>query len=189
MAKKSGDVKIRKTGKAEKAGGGTTQLPARGWLRYPLQSLHDEIDRLFEDFWPSLPMPRFGRRIFDIDPFRGMEQALAPMRLTSPSVDVGENDKEITIAAELPGMDEEDIEVVLSDDLLTIKGDKKEEKEEKKKDYYLMERRYGSFQRSFRVPDTVDRDKIDASFKKGVLTIRMPKVAKAKAAQRKIKIK
>ncbi len=73
--------------------------------------------------------------------------------------------------------------------MLTIKGEKKEEEEEKKKGYYLMERHYGAFQRSFRLPESVETAKIDASFDKGVLTIRAPKSAKAKPAEKKIRVK
>ena len=77
----------------------------------------------------------------------------------------------------------------LADDVLTIKGEKKEEKEEKKKDYYVSERRFGSFQRSFTVPAGVDTDKIEANFKNGVLTVSLPKSAQAQKNEKKIEIK
>jgi HSP20 family protein len=86
-------------------------------------------------------------------------------------------------------MEEKDIDVKFADGVLTIKGEKKEEREEKKKDYYLSERRFGSFQRSFRVPEGVDADKIDASFKNGVLTVMLPKSAEAQKREKKIAIK
>ena len=86
-------------------------------------------------------------------------------------------------------MDEKNIEVKFSDGVLTIKGEKEEVKEEKKKDYYLNERSFGSFQRSFRLPDGVDADKIEANFKKGVLTVTVPKSAEAQKAAKKIEIK
>jgi len=79
--------------------------------------------------------------------------------------------------------------VKFSDGVLTIKGEKQEEKEEKKKDYYLNERNYGSFQRTFQVPDGVDSDKIEASFKKGVLTVTLPKSAEAQKSEKKIAVK
>ena len=82
-----------------------------------------------------------------------------------PAVDVTETDKAYEIAAELPGMDERNIEVTFADGVLTIKGEKREEEEEKNKDYYLSERSFGSFQRSFQVPRGVDTDKIDASLR------------------------
>lgn len=108
---------------------------------------------------------------------------------TMPAVDVTETDKAFEIAAELPGMEEKNIEVSVSDGVLTIKGEKQEDKEEKKKDYYLSERTYGSFQRSFEVPKGVDLDKIEASFKKGVLTVTLPKTAEAQKAEKKIAVK
>jgi HSP20 family protein len=93
------------------------------------------------------------------------------------------------VTAELPGMTEKEIEVAASDNTLALKGEKRVEKEQKDKNYYLSERSYGSFQRSFTLPDGVDRDKISADFAKGVLTITMPKTAKAKEAAKKIAVK
>lgn len=107
----------------------------------------------------------------------------------SPKVDVSETDTDYEITAELPGMSEKDIELTLKSDMLTLKGEKKEEREEKKKDYYLSERSYGSFQRSFRLADDVDVDKISSKFSKGVLTVNLPKSAEAKANTRKIEVK
>ena len=104
-------------------------------------------------------------------------------------MDVVEKDKEYEITAELPGTDEKNVEIKLSNRTLTIKGEKKEEKEEREKDYYLSERRYGSFQRSFQVPDSVDAEKIEASFAKGVLTIRLPKTAEAQKSEKTIAVK
>jgi len=86
-------------------------------------------------------------------------------------------------------MDEKNIEVKVADGVLTMKGEKQEEKEEKKKDYYLQERSFGSFQRSFELPDSVDPDKIEASFKKGVLTVKMPKKVEAQKPAKKIEVK
>ena len=104
-------------------------------------------------------------------------------------VDVAEKDHAYEITAELPGLDEKDIEVKQSDGMLTIKGEKKEETEEKKKDFYLAERRYGSFERSFRVPESVNTDKIDATFKKGVLTVVLPKKPESQSKEQKISVK
>ncbi|TIP96679.1 MAG: Hsp20/alpha crystallin family protein, partial [Mesorhizobium sp.] len=97
--------------------------------------------------------------------------------------------KEYEITAELPGIDERNVEIKLANRTLTIKGEKTEEKEEKDNDYYLSERRYGSFQRSFQLPEGVDADKIDASFAKGVLTVKLPKTAEAQKAEKKITVK
>jgi HSP20 family protein len=89
---------------------------------------------------------------------------------------------------ELPGLDEKDVEVKLANGSLTVKGEKKEDKEEREKDYYFSERRYGSFVRSFPLPEGVNADKIEASFAKGVLTIKLPKTAEAQA-EKKIAVK
>jgi HSP20 family protein len=106
----------------------------------------------------------------------------------APAADVAESEKGYEITVDLPGMDEKNIEVQLSNGNLTIKGEKKEEKEEKKKDWYLSERRYGSFQRAFRVPDGVNADKIEANFKNGVLTVSLPKSPEAVKNEKKIPI-
>ena len=147
----------------------------------PFESLRREVDRLFEDF--DRGFWRFpSRSLFDIEPFwrRGV---------TAPAVDIVEREKDYQVAAELPGMEEKDVEVKVTDDVMTIKGEKKAEKEEKKKDYYLSERHYGAFQRSFSLPDGVDADKIEASFKKGVLTVTLPKKPEAIKPERKVEIK
>jgi HSP20 family protein len=104
-------------------------------------------------------------------------------------VDITEDEASYKVTAELPGMSEKEIEVVVSDGTLTLKGEKRAEKEQKEKNFYLSERSYGSFQRSFTLPEGVDREKITADFAKGVLTIGMPKTAKAKEAEKKIEVK
>jgi len=146
----------------------------------PLETLRREIDRLFDDFdrgvW-RLP----SRSLFGVEPFW--------KRATAPAVDIVEGEKQFQVTAELPGMSEKDIDLKVVNDMLTIKGEKKEEKEEKRKDYYLSERRYGGFERSFRLPDGVDSDKIEAGFNKGVLTITLPKKPEAIKPARKIEVK
>jgi len=107
----------------------------------------------------------------------------------APAVDMTESDKAYEVTAELPGMDEKDIEVKVVDGNLMIKGEKQQEKEEKQKDYYLHERRFGSFERRFQVPEGVDADKIEASFKKGVLTVTLPKKLEAQKPAKKIEVK
>lgn len=149
----------------------------------PLATMRREFDRMLEEFpWAGWrrPLARF-----DVEPFfRGFGGVGA-----APAVDIVEKDKEYEITAELPGMDENNIDVKFADGVLTIKGEKKEEKEERKKDYYLSERRYGSFQRSFPVPESVDANKIEAKFVNGVLTIKLPKSAEAQKNEKKIAIK
>lgn len=107
----------------------------------------------------------------------------------APKLDVAELKDKFEIKAELPGMDEKDIDLSVEDGLLTISGEKKEEKEEKDKGYYLKECSFGTFSRSVRLPDNIADDKIEAKFKKGVLTIDLPKKAIAQPKSRKISIK
>ncbi len=145
--------------------------------QHPVATLHREVDRLFDDFFRG-----FDR--FPSLPFR--EERLSEF---SPKINVSENDKEIEVTVEVPGMDQSDVDVSLRDDLLTIKGEKKQEKEEKDKEYYHVERSYGSFYRSLQVPCEVDQEKINAAFKKGVLKITLPKSPKAQENVRKIDVK
>ena len=151
----------------------------------PFEGLRREIERVFDDFgmgsWRPLPM-RWSRWA---EPLLRRETTWAAI----PAVDVIEGDKAYKVTAELPGMDEKSIEVKVTDGNLTIKGEKKEEKEEKEKDYYLRERHFGSFERSFNVPESVDLSKIEASFKKGVLTVMLPKKAEAQKPEKKIEVK
>jgi HSP20 family protein len=143
----------------------------------PFESLRREIDHLFEDF---------GGGDFWRTPFRQVERTFG---VAMPAVDVTETDGAFEVTAELPGIEEKNIEVKLANNSLTIKGEKRDEKEETKKDYYMRERSFGSFQRSFTVPKGVDTDKIEASFKKGVLTVTLPKSVEAKKAEKKITVK
>lgn len=152
---------------------------------HPFESFRREMDRLIDDFDRGAWRLPFRRSMFDVEPFWRRELTW----IATPAVDIVEKDKAYEITAELPGMDESNIEVKLSNGTLTIKGEKKEEKEERKKDSYLSERRYGSFQRQFLVPEGVDADRIDASFKKGVLTVTLPKTPEAQKAEKKIAIK
>ncbi len=150
----------------------------------PLGNLRREFDRMLEDFPWGWRRP-LARSPFDVEPFWRGVSGFGGV----PAVDIAEKEKEYEITAELPGMDESNIDVKFADGVLTIKGEKKEEKEEKKKDYYLSERRYGSFQRSFPVPESVDADKIEAKFVNGVLTVRLPKSAEAQKNEKRIAIK
>lgn len=151
----------------------------------PFDALRNEVDRIFENFglgsW-NLPSRRAGA---DIDRYWPREMGWS----IAPAVDVAEKEKAYEITAELPGLDEKNIEVKVANGMLTIKGEKKDESEEREKDYYLSERRYGSFTRSFGLPDGVDPDKIEASFAKGVLTVTLPKTAEAQKSEKKITVK
>ncbi len=136
----------------------------------PFMSLQREIDRLFEDFTRGFPTLAGN----------GAAKLL-------PSMDVTETDKEIEITAELPGLEEKDVQINVADNLLTIRGEKKAEKEEKDKDYRLVERSYGSFERTLELPDGVNADAIKASIAKGVFKVTVPKPAPAQA--KKIEVK
>lgn len=145
-------------------------------------SVFEHMDRLFEDFlgrrfgspwWPSIRWP-------EIRWPEGME--------VSPSVDVFEEKDEIIIKAELPGMVKDDVNVNITEDTITISGEKKKEEKVEKKDYYRLERSYGSFSRSFHLPDDVQTEKIKATFRDGVLEIRVPKTEEAKKKEVKVKI-
>jgi HSP20 family protein len=107
----------------------------------------------------------------------------------SPRLDVSETDNGLEIVADLPGMEKKDISVTLEENLLTIKGEKKEEKERKDKHYHTLERRSGSFYRALRLPVEVEKDKIEASFKDGVLTLNLPKSKESKPKVAQIEIK
>jgi HSP20 family protein len=161
-----------------------TKEPAAPTAWQPLENLRQEMERMFDDF----------RAEFGGSPFRRGRLSLEPLfrrewgRGLSPAVDVVEKDNAYEVTVELPGMSEKDIDVKLAGGMLTITGEKSEEKEEKKKDIYVSERRYGSFQRSFSVPDDVDAEKLAASVKNGVLTVTMPKSAEAKKKERKIAV-
>jgi len=169
--------------KTEQKTGEATPGTLQAW--HPFETLHREIDRLFEDFGRDFWHSPFRRPAFEIEPFWRREMKL----VAAPAVDIVEKDNAYEITADLPGMDEKSVEVQLSNGNLTIKGEKKEEKEEKKKDFYLHERHFGSFERTFGVPEGVDANKIEASFKKGVLTVTLPKKAEAQRPAKKIDVK
>lgn len=136
----------------------------------PFDQMHRQIDRLFDNFWPA--------------------ETAFPAAIDFPKLDVHGDDKQIVVTAELPGIDEKDVEVSLNDNVLTIRGEKKTEREEKdeKKNWYLSERSYGSFQRSIPLAVEIDQAKVAAKFTKGVLTVTLPKAAPQAAASTKIKI-
>ena len=146
-------------------------------------SLRGEMDRVFNRFAGAFAMPSL-RRMSDFEPARRIESTFT---LTVPAIDVAENDKAYKVTAELPGMEAKNVGVTVSGDTLTIKGEKRQEKEEKEENYYLCERSFGSFQRSFTLP--ADRDKISSELAKGVLTITLPKTADAQQQQQKKKKK
>ncbi|WP_119458707.1 Hsp20/alpha crystallin family protein [Rhodospirillaceae bacterium SYSU D60014] len=141
----------------------------------PVLALQRDVNRIFENFWKRFDQP-FGT----LDRGWGM---------TGPHADVAETEDKVEVSVELPGLEEKDVDVAVTDDVLTIKGEKRAEREENKKGYYLSERSYGSFYRSIPLPPGVDTDKANAEFKKGVLTVTLPKTPEAQARVKKIEVK
>jgi HSP20 family protein len=146
----------------------------------PFETFKHELDRLFDDFG-------FGGR--SLRRGRAFEPLWQDATFTgAPAVDVAEKAEAFEVTAELPGMDEKEIEVKVSNGMLTITGETKEEREENKKDYFLSERRYGTFQRTFGLPEGVDPERIEASFTKGVLTVTLPKSPEAQRKEKRIAV-
>jgi HSP20 family protein len=137
-----------------------------------------EMDRMMEDFFGRRARPWWPERWFRID----------EREIGMPPVDVFEEKDDIVVKAELPGMTKEDIEVSLTDHTLTIKGEKKKEEEVKEENYYRSERSYGSFVRTLELPTEVYTDKVKATFKNGVLEVRVPKTEEAKTKEIKVKV-
>lgn len=149
------------------------------------RSFRGEMDRLFDRFSGRFGMPSL-RRMFDMEPALREESTFG---FAAPVVDIAEDETAYRISAELPGLEAKDVEISISGDTLVLRGEKREEKEQKDKNYYMSERAYGSFRRSFTLPDGVDRDKIAADLAKGVLTITLPKTKEAQKPARKIEVK
>ena len=140
----------------------------------PLSRLRNEVDRLFDDFparWPSFQFGRFASA------------------MPIPAAEMTETEKAYKLSVEVPGMDAEDIEVSVEDNMLVVSGEKKEEREEKEKGYSYSERSYGAFERRIELPAGADPEKIKAEVRKGVLRITLPKNQKAAAARRRVEIK
>jgi HSP20 family protein len=140
----------------------------------------EEIERRIEDFF---------RRPFSLlGPTWWPRLRLPEIEEISPSVDIFEEGDDVVVKAELPGMKKEDIEVKLTDNTITISGEKKKEEKVEKKDYYRLERSYGSFCRAFSLPAEVQTDKAKAQFKDGILEVRIPKSEEAKKKEKKLMI-
>jgi HSP20 family protein len=162
----------------------TEKTPASSQARRPLERLRREIGSLYEDFLGGRPPSR--RSFMDFGASRRAKAAFGSI----PAVHFTETERAYEITSELPsGMGEKNVEVKFAEGVLTIKGEKQQEREEKKKGYHMSERSFGSFERTFQVPEGIDADKIKASFKKGVLAITLPKIAEARRAERKIIVK
>jgi HSP20 family protein len=161
----------------------------------PFFSRHLPVSRSSEDTDPFMAFRREMNRVFD-DTFRGfglpslVGQAFGrmPAGTLMPQIDVSETEHEIQVTAELPGIDEKDVEVILADDVLTIRGEKKAEREQKERDYHLMERSHGTFSRSLPLPFAADPSQVKAGFKNGVLTVTIPKPKEVQEKQHRIEI-
>jgi HSP20 family protein len=173
-------IDVSKTAKGESA------VPAyREFASHPLQALRAQMDHLFDNFASDWRLPTLPRNLWELEP---SQTSLWDRGAVDVRFEVAESDDAIELSAELPGIDEKDVELTLVDGVLTIKGEKKAEKETKEKDYYLSERHYGSFVRSLRLPESIDEGKIKAKFDKGVLKVTLPKLAEAKKKKKKIPI-
>ena len=140
--------------------------------------------------WPSdlFGIQREMNKMFD-GVFRGTGDEDYSFSSWTPAVDIAEHDDEYLVKVELPGVNKDEVKLTLENNILTIRGEKKQEKETKKENYHRVERSYGSFQRSFTLPAAVKSDKIDASYKDGILTVSLPKVEEAKPKQIEVKVK
>ncbi|MCY4003809.1 MAG: Hsp20/alpha crystallin family protein [Rhodospirillales bacterium] len=148
---------------------------ARGMADDLLMPLHQRIDRVFSDFFGT-DVPRLTGTSWDAG--------------FSPSMDVSETDQQFEVTAELPGLDEKDLEVTLTDGVLTIRGEKKSESrdEDKERNHYRLERSYGTFRRSLQLPPEADAEQVSASFDKGVLRVTIAKKEEAGQTTRKIEL-
>jgi HSP20 family protein len=154
---------------------GAPQRPLAPWR--PFGSLSTEIDRLFEELDGGFVRApgAFATALMNAAAF--------------PAIDFVETDKAFELTADVPGMAEKDIRLEVINGVLRITGETKDEKEEKRRDYYMSERRHGSFERRVRIPDGVDADKIEATFKNGLLAVTLPKTAEAQAPAKQIPVK
>ena len=142
----------------------------------PMRAFQLDLNRVFDDFWRRLELPMLGAGD------GGAESGLAPQ------VDVRETDKEVEVVAELPGMDEADVDVSVAAGMLTIRGEKKSEREREGNGYILRERSFGRIERLVPLPEGLDLDSAEATFKNGVLTVRIAKTAEAQRAAKRIQV-
>ena len=186
MTEASVDVPVTETKPSEQGAAeaktAESEIPQREW--WPLEAVRREIERVFDEFYRGPWRLPFTRTAFDIGPVWPGEAIWGAV----PAVDIVEHEQSYVITAEMPGVQANDIEVQLSNGRLIVKGEKKMKMEEERKGVFVSERRFGSFQRTFRVPDSVDTANIKANFANGVLTITLPRTAEAKKNERKIEV-
>ncbi|GLQ79592.1 molecular chaperone Hsp20 [Mesorhizobium huakuii] len=152
---------------------------------HPVERLRTEINRRLDDLLRGYWHVPFRRSAIDVEPYLRGDVGFG----TVPAVDIVETADSYRLTAELAGLDPRKVSVRFAYGTLTIEGEKEEAKGDEKLDHFLSERRYGSFHRSFRVPDSVDADKTDASFKNGVLTVTLPKTSEARMQEKQIAVK
>ena len=165
------------------------KAPEKGGA-HPILQLQEEMNRVFESFWNRMDrsLPGFATSEQGTSALGGGLFGL-PSGGTLPRSDVVETEEGIEVTLELPGLEQKDVEVTLTDDMLTVKGEKKVEKQDSKKGYYLSERSYGAFHRSIPMPPGVDTEKAEAVFRNGVLTVKLPQSEEARAKSRRIDVK
>lgn len=144
----------------------------------PLAQFHRDVDRLFDQMFHG----------FNLAPFESGRPLWPAGAMLKPTLDLAATDSEYTLAVEIPGVDEKDIVLEVADDTLTIRGEKRQEKEDKKKDFYRVERSYGSFQRVLSLPEDADQNEVKATFRKGVLTVTIPRRDQPKPHARRIDV-
>ena len=153
-----------------------------GPAQHPMVELQRQMNQVFESFWSRMDRP-FDR------PFAGVAGGGWPVGEQAPRSDVVETAEGVEVTVELPGMEMKDVEVSLAGDTLTVKGEKKVERQDDKKGYYVSERSYGSIYRTIPLPSGVDTEKADASFRNGVLTVKIPHSPEARARAKRIEVK
>lgn len=182
---------------------GTGAPESKEGERHPMLELQEEMNRTFENFWSRMnrSMPGFARSETGASgpavPGTGNGGALGfgfpgpgfPWNGAMPRADVVETEDGVEVTLELPGLDEGDIEVSLTDDVLSVKGEKKVERQDSKKGFYLSERSYGAVHRSIPLPPGVDTEKAEASFRNGVLSVKLPQSEEARSKVRRIDVK
>jgi HSP20 family protein len=153
-----------------------TQVDAHpGTYSDPFANFRREVDRMFDDFFKGAG--------------HGLQSWNAGWQAMAPRIDISDSDKELVVTAEIPGLDEKDLEVTLAGDLLTIKGEKKTENEDRNGNAYYVERRFGSFARSVRLPFEAGDQQVEANYDRGILTVRVPKPPEAQRQVRRIEVK
>ena len=157
--------------------------PKGGPAEHPMVELQRQMNQVFESFWSRMD------RHFDRPFGQPVTGGGAPFGEQAPRSDVVETAEGVEVTIELPGMEMKDVEVSLAGDTLTVKGEKKVERQDDKKGYYVSERSYGAIYRAIPLPSGVDTEKADASFRNGVLTIKIPHSAEARARAKRIEVK